>query len=175
MNLTVNHLTKKNQLKKEQISFSYEVWNALELLPEADQALFKKAREVTQVAYAPYSRFCVGAAAVLQNGKTITGTNQENASFPAGICAESVLLSAAASLYPGISLLTIAISYFNKNNGKSRHPLAPCGICRQSLLEYEMRQQQPIRLLLGGMEGKIFVIDDVKALLPLYFSGSDMT
>ena len=87
MNLTVNHLTKKNQLKKEQISFSYEVWNALELLPEADQALFKKAREVTQVAYAPYSRFCVGAAAVLQNGKTITGTNQENASFPAGICA----------------------------------------------------------------------------------------
>ena len=175
MNLTVNHLTKKNQLKKEQISFSYEVWNALELLPEADQALFKKAREVTQVAYAPYSRFCVGAAAVLQNGKTITGTNQENASFPAGICAERVLLSAAASLYPGISLLTIAISYFNKNNGKCRHPLAPCGICRQSLLEYEMRQQQPIRLLLGGMEGKIFVIDDVKALLPLYFSGSDMT
>ena len=175
MNLTVNHLTKKNQLKKEQISFSYKVWNALELLPEADQALFKKAREVTQLAYAPYSRFFVGAAAVLQNGKTITGTNQENASFPAGICAERVLLSAAASLYPGISLLTIAISYFNKNNGKSRHPLAPCGICRQSLLEYEMRQQQPIRLLLGGMEGKIFVIDDVKALLPLYFSGSDMT
>ncbi|HRP57881.1 cytidine deaminase [Agriterribacter sp.] len=162
-------------MKKERISFSYEVLDAAELLPQADRDLFKKAREVTRLAYAPYSRFFVGAAAVLQNGKVVTGTNQENASFPAGICAERVLLSAADSLYPGIPVLTLAISYFNKNNGKSGRPLAPCGICRQSLLEYEMRQQQPIRLLLGGMEGKIFVIDDVKALLPLYFSGSDMT
>jgi cytidine deaminase len=162
-------------LKKEQISFSYEVLDAAELLPEADQDLVKKARKVTQLAYAPYSRFFVGAAALLQNGKMITGTNQENASFPAGICAERVLLSAAASLHPGVPVLTIAISYFNKNTGKSERPLAPCGICRQSLIEYEVRQQQPIRLLLGGMEGKIFVIDDVKALLPLYFSGSDMT
>ena len=95
MNLTVNHLTKKNQLKKEQISFSYEVWNALELLPEADQALFKKAREVTQVAYAPYSRFCVGAAAVLQNGKTITGTRKMHPSrreyVPKGCCCPLLL------------------------------------------------------------------------------------
>ena len=162
-------------MKKEQISFSYEVSNAIDALLEADQDLFKKARQATQFAYAPYSRFLVGAAALLQNGMAITGSNQENASFPAGICAERVLLSAAASVYPGMPLLTIAISYFNKNNGKSDRPLAPCGICRQSLLEYELRQQQPIRLLLGGMEGKIFIIDDAKSLLPLYFSGSDMT
>ena len=162
-------------MNKEQISFSYEVLHTAELLPEADQVLFKKAKEATRLAYAPYSRFFVGAAALLQNGKTITGTNQENASFPVGICAERVLLSAAASLYPGEPVLTIAISYFNENSSKSEHPLAPCGICRQSLLEYEMRQQQSMRLLLGGMEGKIFIIDNVKSLLPLYFSGSDMT
>lgn len=162
-------------MNKEQISFSYEVLDTTELLPEADKLLFKKAKEATRLAYAPYSRFFVGAAGLLQNGKTITGTNQENASFPVGICAERVLLSAAASLYPGEPVLTIAISYFNENNGKSERPLAPCGICRQSLLEYEMRQQQSIRLLLGGMEGKIFIIDNVRSLLPLYFSGSDMT
>lgn len=161
-------------MKKEQISFSYEVLNAIELLPEADQALLKKAREVTQLAYAPYSRFFVGAAALLQNREIVTGTNQENASSPVGLCAERVLLSAAASLYPGIPIQTIAISYFNKNNGKSEYPAAPCGICRQTLLEYELRQQQPIRLVLGGMEGKVFVINDVKSLLPLYFSGADM-
>lgn len=161
-------------MKKEQISFSYEVLNAIELLPEADQELLKKAREVTQLAYAPYSRFFVGAAAILQNGKIITGTNQENASSPVGLCAERVLLSAAASLYAGIPIKTIAISYFNKKNGKSEHPAAPCGICRQTLLEYELRQQQPIRLVLAGMEGKVFVINDVKSLLPLYFSGADM-
>lgn len=161
-------------MKKEQISFSYEVLDTAQLLPEADKVLFKKAEEVTRLAYAPYSRFFVGAAALLQNGKTITGTNQENASFPVGICAERVLLSALASLYPGEPVLTIAISYFNKNNGKSARPLAPCGLCRQSLLEYEMRQQQSIRLLLGGMEGKIFIIDNIRSLLPLYFSGSDM-
>ncbi|HTN06335.1 cytidine deaminase [Agriterribacter sp.] len=161
-------------MKKEQISFSYEVLNAIELLPEADQELLKKAREVTQLAYAPYSRFFVGAAAILQNGKIITGTNQENASSPVGLCAERVLLSAAASLYAGIPIQTIAISYFNKKNGKSEHPAAPCGICRQTLLEYELRQQQPIRLVLAGMEGKVFVINDVKSLLPLYFSGADM-
>lgn len=161
-------------MKKEQVSFSYEVWDAAGLLPEADRELFKKAQKVTRLAYAPYSRFFVGAAALLRNGQTITGTNQENASFPVGICAERVLLSAAASLYPGEPVLTIAISYFNENGSKSERPLAPCGICRQSLLEYEMRQRQPIRFILGGMEGKIFVIDDVKTLLPLYFSGSDM-
>ncbi|HRO45028.1 cytidine deaminase [Agriterribacter sp.] len=160
-------------MKKEQLSFSYEVFGSVASLPEADRQLLNKAKEVTQHAYAPYSEFFVGAAALLQNGKTITGTNQENASSPVGLCAERVLLSAAVSLYPGTPIQTIAISYFNKK-GKSEFPAAPCGICRQSLLEYELRQQQPIRLILGGIEGKVFVISDVKTLLPLYFSGADM-
>ena len=161
-------------MKKEQISFSYEVFGSIDSLSEADRQLLKKARKVTKQAYAPYSRFFVGAAALLQNGKTITGTNQENASSPVGLCAERVLLSATASLYPAVPILTIAISYINNKNGKSEHPATPCGVCRQSLLEYELRQQQPIRLVLGAMDGKVFVISDAKALLPLYFSGADM-
>lgn len=166
--------TKPLHLKKETISFSYEILNSAALLSEADQHLLKNAIDATQQAYAPYSEFFVGAAALLQNGKTITGTNQENASSPVGLCAERVLLSAAASLYPNMVIHTIAISYFNKKNGKSEHPAAPCGICRQTLLEFELRQQQPIRLILGGMEGMVFVINDTKSLLPLYFSGADM-
>ncbi|HRQ51179.1 MAG TPA: cytidine deaminase [Agriterribacter sp.] len=161
-------------LKKEALVFSYEIFGSAASLPEADRQLLKTAKEVTEHAYAPCSQFFVGAAALLQNGKIITGTNQENASSPVGLCAERVLLSAAVSLYPGIPIQIIAVSYFNKKTGKSEHPAAPCGICRQSLLEYELRQEQPIRLVLGGTAGKVFVINDVKALLPLYFSGTDM-
>lgn len=165
---------KRTPLKKERISFSYEVFDSAARLPEADRQLLAKAGEATQYAYAPYSQFFVGAAALMQNNKIITGSNQENASSPAGLCAERTLLAVAASLYPGMPVQSIAISYFNKQNDKSDHPIAPCGICRQSLLEYETVQQQPIRLILGGMRGEVFVIANIKALLPLSFSESDI-
>lgn len=161
-------------MKKESISFSYEVFDSAASLPETDRQLLEKAGEATQHAHAPYSQFFVGAAALMQNKKIITGSNQENASSPAGLCAERTLLAAVASLYPDIPVQSIAISYFNKRNGKSDHPIAPCGICRQSLLEYETTQQQPIRLILGGMRGEVLVIANIKALLPLSFSESDI-
>lgn len=161
-------------MKKENASFEYEVFDSVDSLPAADGLLLEKARAVALKAYAPYSNFFVGAALLLQNGQTVTGTNQENAASPAGLCAERVALSAGASLYPGVPILTIAISYFNNKTNTSLSPLSPCGICRQSLLEYELRQQQPIRVVLGGMEGEIVVISDVKKLLPMYFSGADM-
>jgi cytidine deaminase len=165
---------KRALLKKKSISFSYEVFDSVASLPEADRQLLAKAGEATQQAYAPYSQFFVGAAALMQNEKIITGSNQENASSPAGLCAERTLLAVAASLYPGMLVQAMAISYFNKRNGKSNHPVAPCGICRQSLLEYETAQQQPIRLILGGMEGEVFVIANAKGLLPLSFSETDL-
>lgn len=161
-------------MKKENITFSYEVFDSVNELPEADQLLLKKARQITALAYAPYSHFMVGAAALLQNAETITGTNQENASFPAGICAERVLLSATAAVFPGIAINTIAISYDNKNKGISDHPVFPCGICRQSLVEYEIRQKQSIQFILGGLKGKIYVIHKAAILLPFSFSGSDL-
>jgi cytidine deaminase len=158
--------------KKEEV-FTYEIYDSVEELNEQDAQLLQMAKAVTKYAYAPYSNFRVGAAARLQNGQTVTGTNQENASFPAGICAERTLLSAASSLYPGIPIDTLAISYDN-GNGPSDRPISPCGICRQSLQEFEQRTGRPIRLLLGGQKGKIFSIPSSGQLLPLAFTADEM-
>jgi cytidine deaminase len=157
----------------QKIGFEFEVYDSIDELTLEDAQLFEKAQNNTNIAYAPYSQFQVGAMALLSNGKTVAGTNQENASYPVGLCAERVLLSAASSLYPGIAIETIAISYHN-DKGKSIRPITPCGICRQSLVEYETRLKHPIRLILGGMEGKIFIIPKAEMLLPLGFSGEDM-
>lgn len=160
-------------MSKQAYQFNYEVYNSIDDLTPQDALLLTKARQVTANAYAPYSNFNVGAIAQLQNGETVTGTNQENASYPVGLCAERVLLSAAASLYPKAPIKTIAISY-NNLNGVSNHPISPCGICRQSLLEYESRVNHPIRLILGGMEGKVYIIESAGMLLPLSFTAEDM-
>lgn len=155
----------------QHIGFDYQVFKDILLLAEADRSLLALARKTTGMAYAPYSRFHVGAAALLAGGKTIAATNQENASYPVGICAERVLLSAISSVHPNTSVSSMAISYDNKVTGTSPLPLFPCGICRQSLLEYELRQKQPIRLILGGQSGPIIIIDQCSSLLPFGFSG----
>lgn len=160
-------------MKKENYQFSFEVYDSADELSEQDAWLLREAQEVTSDAYAPYSNFQVGAVAQLSNGEIVAGTNQENASFPAGLCAERVLLSSVASLYPGESIDTIAISYQN-NHGSSDHPVAPCGICRQSLQEFEQRTKHPIRLILGGLEGKVFVIPNAGMLLPLAFTSGEL-
>ena len=160
-------------MKKQAYNFEFEVYDSMESLSEKDAWLLNEARKVTQHAYAPYSHFQVGAIASLANGEIVTGSNQENASFPIGLCAERVLLATAASLYPNVVIETIAISYHN-DNGESDHPISPCGICRQSLLEYESRVNHPIRLILGGMEGKVYVIDKAAMLLPSSFTAEDL-
>ena len=158
---------------KKNYSFSVDVFDSVEDLPNEDALLLEKAKQVTARAYAPYSDFRVGAVAKMSNGEFLTGTNQENASYPIGICAERVLLSAASSVYPDVPIDTIAISY-NNFHGESDHPIAPCGICRQSLHEYEERMTHPIRLILGGMKGKIYVIEQAGQLLPLAFTKNEL-
>lgn len=160
-------------MKKDEYSFSFEVYDSIEELPEEDAWLLNEAREVTQHAYAPYSHFHVGAVAKLSNGEIVAGSNQENASFPVGLCAERVLLASASSLYPKVPIESMAISY-QAANGDSDHPISPCGICRQSLQEFEMRVKHPIRLILGGMEGKIYVIPKASSLLPLAFTSEEL-
>ena len=160
-------------MENRKINFEFEVYDSLSDLSDEDAALFKEAKNISKLAYAPYSQFKVGALARLTNGNVIAGSNQENASYPVGICAERVLLSTASSVYPGIPIDCIAITYRN-DLGKSNRPITPCGICRQSLVEYASRMNHPIRLILGGMEGKIFIIPNVEMLLPLGFSGADM-
>jgi cytidine deaminase len=160
-------------MAKKEYRFDFVTYASDKELLEADAALVKKARVATSLAYAPYSNFRVAAVAKLLNGETVVSTNQENASYPVGICAERVLLSTVASLYPGIPIDTIAISY-NNTNGASDKPISPCGICRQSLLEYEERMKHSIRLILSGKEGEVVIVEKVSQLLPLSFGGDDL-
>ena len=160
-------------MQKEEIRLHFLTFESIDELNTEDAFLLREAQLVTQFAYAPYSHFQVGAFARLNNGMTVSGTNQENASFPAGICAERTLMSAASVLFPGVGIQSIAISY-DHLHGKSNHPISPCGICRQSLVEFEQRTGTPIRIIMGGLQGKVHVIEDAIHLLPLGFNASDV-
>ena len=163
----------KNTMSTEQYHFAFELYESSDDLNTQDSFLLSEARAVTQFAYAPYSNFNVGATARLVNGEIVTGTNQENASYPAGICAERVLLSSASSQYPGIAIEAMAISYHNLK-GRSDKPVSPCGICRQTLTEFQQRTQHPIRIILSGMEGPVQVIENAEFLLPFCFGSKDL-
>jgi cytidine deaminase len=160
-------------MKKIRTGFEYEVYEHIAELSEMDAWLLRKAMDVSHQAYAPYSGFRVGAAARMSNQEIITGTNQENASFPAGLCAERVVLAAAAARYPDVPIESIAVSY-ESDQLKSDHPISPCGICRQSLQEFENRVKHPVRLILGGKKGEIFVIPAANMLLPLAFTSTEL-
>jgi len=154
-------------------SLVYEEYNDITELDAADAALLQQARDITKQAYAPYSQFQVGAAALLNNGQLVLGTNQENASYPVGTCAERVLLGTAANQFLDIPISAMAISY---QGAKviSDHPISPCGMCRQALVEYESRMKQPMRLILGGMEGHIYIIRTAADLLPFAFTSTEL-
>ena len=160
-------------MKEKKFEISYQVYDDINELSEKDAWLLNEARAVTEQAYAPYSNFHVGAVAMLENGEVVAGTNQENASYPVGICAERVLLGNATTLYPQVKIETIAISY-NSEEVKSDHPISPCGMCRQALLEYETRLKKPIRLIMGGMEGKVHIIKTASLLLPFAFTSEEL-
>ena len=160
-------------MKKMEQQFSYTAYESIHELNAADQELINAAQSATGLAYAPYSKFKVGAAARLENGVILKGSNQENASFPVGICAERVLMSVASSLYPKIPILEMAISYKNEM-GKSDNPISPCGICRQSLLEFELKTKHGIRLLLTGETGPVYELSQAHDLLPLGFTSADL-
>jgi len=158
---------------QKQLVTTYELYDDVSQLNENDAALLQQARANTKSAYAPYSKFHVSAAARLGNDHIVFGTNQENASYPVGICAERTLLSAISSQYHSESAATIAVSYENQQ-GDSSHPISPCGICRQTLLEYEQRWQHPIRLILSGQTGNIIVVNSARDIMPFSFGADDM-
>ncbi len=145
----------------------YEAQKILELETE-DQELVRKSKKVLSKAYAPYSLFNVGAAVLLENGKIITGTNQENSAYPSGLCAERVALFYANSQYPTVAVKTIAIAAFH-NNEYMQNPAPPCGSCRQVIIETQTRFNKAIKIILYG-EKKIQIIEDAQQLLPLSFS-----
>ena len=155
-------------MNKGKIEITYLIHSSESSLNDSDKELVLRSRELTSTAYAPYSSFHVSAAARMENGTLFHGTNQENASFPAGLCAERVLLAVISSLSPDDLIDTMAITY-SSNLVKDDYPLAPCGICRQSLIEYESRFNKKIRLLLTGRTGLIYEISSVSDILPFGF------
>lgn len=141
-------------------------------LDQADQELLLAAKEATKRSYAPYSHFSVGAAALLGNGVVVTGTNQENAAYPSGLCAERTTLFYANSQYPDQPVVTLAIAARTERDFIEM-PIPPCGACRQVILETEKRYKQPIRILLYGKEA-IYEVNSICDLLPLSFDASAM-
>lgn len=149
------------------IELGFKKYSSIDELPADDQLLIQRAKDLAQSAYAPYSGFRVASVALMNDGSFVHGTNQENASYPIGLCAERVLLAAASSIAPGKSILTIAITY-ESDEIDTKAPVAPCGICRQSLLEFESRFNHPMRVLLAG-EHQVYEFESASLLLPLGF------
>lgn len=141
-------------------------------LSQEEQALIDQAKEATLRSYAPYSRFYVGAAALLGNGETVCGSNQENAASPSGLCAERTTLFYANSRYPEQPVLKLAVAA-RTDKGFIDNPISPCGACRQVVLETEKRYGRPIQILLYGNQ-EIYLFEGIRALLPLSFDGSEM-
>ncbi len=152
-------------MKKEKFSFEYNVFDSLSELQEDNKTLITKANSISKTAYAPYSKFHVGAAVELEDGQVFASSNQENASYPVGICAERGLLAYVNANFPNIKVKKLAVSTININ-----YPLPPCGMCRQYILEIENKQEQNIEIFLSGNEGQILNVESAKDLLPFYFT-----
>ncbi|NOZ47869.1 MAG: cytidine deaminase [Chlorobi bacterium] len=159
-------------MKSYKVITPYIEYN-FEELSDDEKQLIKEAKESAVNAYAPYSQFLVGCAVLLENGKTVTGNNQENAAYPSGLCAERVAIFYANSKYPNVPVLKLATAVFSKSEFLDE-PIPPCGSCRQVLLETELRFKIPIKIILAGKE-KIRVIENAKSLLPLNFDNEYLT
>ncbi len=155
-------------MKKQIIKSELFEYNFPAELDKNYQQLISEAKEAAEKAYAPYSRFKVGAAVLLDNGKIIQGNNQENAAYPSGLCAERVAIFYANSQFPNESISAIAITAINES-GFVKHPIPPCGSCLQVMLESERRAEKPIKVILYGSE-KITVAESIKQFLPVNFN-----
>jgi len=158
-------------MEKHKNEFEYSLYDSFDELLAADKTLMQSAIDARKNAYAPYSNFQVGTAVLLENGITIIGNNQENASYPAGVCAERVALLYAGARYPGITVKAIAISATSNTNPVDR-PVSSCGICRQSMAEYEQKQKTPIEIFMMGEIGQVIKCDSVLHLIPFAFDNS---
>ena len=154
------------------LSIKYAEYNGTDQLPFDDNMLIMKARDAAKKAYAPYSGFRVGASVLLENGIIITGSNQENAAYPSGICAERTALFYASSQYPNVPVIAIAVSTINIS-ATSSDIAKPCGACRQVMAEYEDLAGKPIRIILDGTD-KVVIINGIDSLLPLRFKKEDL-
>lgn len=144
---------------------------SLNEVPDEELPLVNAALKATGQSYAPYSKFYVGAAALLADGTIVTGSNQENAAYPSGLCAERVTLFHAGHQYPDVPVVALAIAA--SAGGKQVESISPCGACRQVLLETEQRYNRPMKVLLCGTK-EVVVAPSAASLLPLYFGKDNL-
>ena len=161
-------------MQKIQLTSSHEEYNSLDELPAKYKSLMLEAHDAAKTAYAPYSDFHVGAAVLLSNGKIVKGSNQENAAYPSGLCAERVAVFASSVQYPNVKIEAIAVTAMP---GNKEEPVmaSPCGACRQVMVEYEHLYHQEIRFIMYGSMNKIIVLDSIKVLLPFSFNSDQLS
>ena len=160
-------------MQEKEIKLSIQIYDTVSEMSKMDIDLISAAEEALAKSYSPYSGFKVACSGLLINGAIVSGANQENASYPVCVCAEVVMLSACSAQYPGIGIAKIAITT-RSTMPSSDSPKAPCGQCRQALLEYENRFKNNIEVIMCGQNGQVYKVSSARDLLPLYFSGSDL-
>ena len=155
-------------MKIREINIQIEEYSDASLLKDSEKTLLNQALIAIDGSYAPYSEFHVGAAVLLENGEIIMGSNQENAAYPSGLCAERVAIFHANSKYPKLKVKAIAITA-SSDNFITKSPITPCGACRQVIAETESRQHEKVRIVMKGQEGLVQVVNGIENLLPLMF------
>ncbi|MCB0462101.1 MAG: cytidine deaminase [Flavobacteriaceae bacterium] len=158
-------------MKEVKVESNFFVYEDVKDIPSDVQQLMQKASEARINAYAPYSKFHVGAAILLDNNEVVTGSNQENASYPSGLCAERTAIYYAGAKYPKSKILKMAI-IAGSTKTMTTKPIPPCGACRQAIAEYEIKQESPIEIYFMGETGKVVKSNSLANLLPLLFDKS---
>lgn len=160
-------------MKEIQVATKLSVYDSIDELSITEKEYMLQAVEIRKKAYAPYSNFQVGAAIVLDNGVVLQGSNQENAAYPSGLCAERVVIFYAGANYPNNKIEKLFISA-TPSDRESDTPIPPCGACRQSIAEYEIKQDLPIEIYFMGAKGQIYKSDSLKNLLPFMFDKASL-
>lgn len=160
-------------MKLINLQIQIEEFDHISDLNQDDQKLLRLAWDACDSAYAPYSKFNVGAAVLLDNGKIVSGNNQENAAYPSGLCAERVAMYYASAHYPGVPMKAIAVAVKSEEVPLDE-PASPCGSCRQVMAEYENLHLSNMRIILGSPHTKIRILDGISSLLPLTFYGDGL-
>jgi cytidine deaminase len=155
-------------MEQKEFRLTYKRYASPAELPEKDRELFESAIQAMKNAYAPYSKFSVGATVLLENDEIVQGSNQENIAYPSGLCAERVALFAAASRFPKIPFIALAIAA-KPISLDDDSEVTPCGSCRQVMLEYERLLQHDMRVITGSPNGPISIIENARSLLPMAF------
>lgn len=155
-------------MKKLEILTTFFQYDSLDELSAQEANLMLEAIEIRKKAYAPYSKFRVGAALLMESGQIVLGSNQENAAYPSGLCAERTAIFQAGALYPNERIKMIAISA-SSDLKLTQNPIPPCGACRQSMLEYESLQTEPIQVLFMGATGIVLKSPSILNLIPFHF------